>query len=83
MAELLGETMGTSYSIKLSPAPDQAMAATLKQAIEKRLDAINAQMSTYRPDSDLMRFNRTPSTDWQQQPYRLWNWSNRPTASAG
>lgn len=68
VAELLGQTMGTTYSIKLSPAPDRAMRTKLKQAIEKRLDVINAQMSTYRPDSDLTRFNRTLSTDWQQLP---------------
>ena len=68
IAELLGQTMGTTYSIKLSPAPDEAMRTRLKQEIEQRLDAINAQMSTYRPDSDLMRFNRTLSTDWQQLP---------------
>ena len=68
VAELLGETMGTSFSIKLSPAPDEAIRAKLKQEIEQRLDVINAQMSTYLPDSDLMRFNRTPSTDWQQLP---------------
>ena len=68
VAELLGQTMGTSYSIKLSPAPDETMRTELKQEIEQRLDAINAQMSTYLPDSDLMRFNRTLSTDWQQLP---------------
>jgi thiamine biosynthesis lipoprotein len=44
------------------------MRTELKQEIEQRLDVINAQMSTYLPDSDLMRFNRTLSTDWQQLP---------------
>jgi len=60
--------MGTSYSIKLSPAPDASTRAMLKAQIDQRLEVINAQMSTYRPDSDLMRFNHSRSTDWQQQP---------------
>ena len=68
IAELHGETMGTSYSIKLSPAPEEAVRTTLKAEIDRRLELINSQMSTYRPDSDLMQFNRSPSTDWQRLP---------------
>ena len=68
VAELSGQTMGTSYSIKLSPAPDRARRELLRQAVERRLQTINRQMSTYLPDSDLMRFNRTESTDWLAQP---------------
>lgn len=60
--------MGTSYSIKLSPAPEEAVRTALKGDIDRRLERINSQMSTYRPDSDLMQFNRSPSTDWQQLP---------------
>ena len=68
VAELAGETMGTSFSVKLSPAPDAAILASLKAQIEQRLEAINAQMSTYRSNSDLTRFNQAPDTDWQSQP---------------
>ena len=68
VAELTGQTMGTSYSVKLSPPPDTALLARLQQDIDDRLGAINAQMSTYLPDSDLMRFNQSLSTDWQPQP---------------
>ena len=68
VAELAGRTMGTSYSIKLSPAPDATLGASLQRQVERRLDEINAQMSTYRPDSDLSRFNQTLHTDWQPQP---------------
>lgn len=68
IAELSGQTMGTSYSIKLSPAPAGSRLDELQRSVEQRLETINRQMSTYRPDSDLMRFNRSADTDWQAQP---------------
>ena len=71
VAELSGQTMGTSYSIKLSPAPDESRRAALQEKVERRLAEINAQMSTYRDDSDLMRFNRAQTTDWQAVPDAL------------
>jgi thiamine biosynthesis lipoprotein len=63
--------MGTSYSIKLVPAPSAANRERLKAMVEQRLAAINQQMSTYIDDSDLMRFNRSTSTDWQPVPAAL------------
>lgn len=71
IAELAGRTMGTSYSIKLAPAPERAQRQALAELIDARLAEINRQMSTYLPDSDLMRFNRAVATDWQQVPAPL------------
>ncbi|MGB5496545.1 MAG: FAD:protein FMN transferase [Sedimenticolaceae bacterium] len=71
VAELSGQTMGTSYSIKLSPAPGEDQRTLLQEKVESRLEAINAQMSTYRSDSDLMRFNQARSTDWLAVPESL------------
>jgi thiamine biosynthesis lipoprotein len=71
VAELSGRTMGTTYSIKLAQAPGAASRGALQQRVEQRLAEIDRQMSTYRTDSDLMRFNRTQSTDWQSVPARL------------
>lgn len=55
---LEGRTMGTSFSVKvvgdLSPEAQQALA----QAVQAELDQVNAQMSTWREDSELSRFNR-------------------------
>ena len=68
VAELAGRTMGTGYSIKLSPAPDPGLRPSLQRQVEQRLDEINGQMSTYLSDSDLSRFNQTQDTDWQPQP---------------
>lgn len=36
----------------------------LHQAIQQTLNQINNQMSTYRDDSDVSRFNQSTSTDW-------------------
>jgi thiamine biosynthesis lipoprotein len=68
IAELSGQTMGTGYSIKLSPAPPGSRLTQLQSSVERRLETINRQMSTYRPDSDLMRFNHSASINWQAQP---------------
>ena len=69
--ELTGQTMGTSYSIKLAAAPDPTLQNTLQRQVEQRLHDINAQMSTYLADSDLMRFNRSSSTEWLAVPPEL------------
>lgn len=77
VAELSGSTMGTTYSVKLSPPPDTATGERLQQQIEQRLEAINRQMSTYVPDSDLSRFNDSPSTAWQSVPAALASLTDR------
>jgi thiamine biosynthesis lipoprotein len=69
--ELTGHTMGTSYSIKLIPDPGIAARDSLQQAVDARLAEINRQMSTYLPDSDLMRFNLAQSDQWQAVPAAL------------
>lgn len=63
--------MGTSYSVLVVPAPAGSDAAHLKERIEQVLERVNRQMSTYRADSDLMRFNRSASVDWQPVPPEL------------
>jgi thiamine biosynthesis lipoprotein len=62
--------MGTGYSIKLY-APAGLVTTELQAAVDARLEAINDMMSTYRPNSDLMRFNHNTSTDWQPVPAPL------------
>lgn len=68
VAELSGATMGTTFSVKLSPAPDAAARERLRHGVERRLDEVDRQMSTYRADSDLAGFNRSRSTDWHPLP---------------
>jgi thiamine biosynthesis lipoprotein len=64
LVEIRGSTMGTTYSIKLVELPPSLTADTLKAQLDARLDAVNGLMSTYRPDSELSRFNASRSTDW-------------------
>ena len=62
---LTGLTMGTiQYIVKLDRLPDGIAVKTLQAAIDERLELVNDQMSTYRPESEISRFNRSESTDW-------------------
>ncbi len=55
--QLDGNTMGTYYVVKFysNTTPDLT---ALKQQIDTELELVNDLMSTYRPESELMRFNR-------------------------
>lgn len=56
---LQGQTMGTYYQIKYVADTDLSLSSSQIQAeIDKRLEDVNNQMSTYRPDSELSRFNQ-------------------------
>lgn len=57
-AELGGQTMGTTWSVRLvdSPVPS----AELQVRLERELERVNALMSTYDSGSELMRFNGAP-----------------------
>lgn len=61
--ELRGATMGTFYSIKLVDPPGDV--AALGKGVQAVLDAVDEALSTYRPESDLSRFNNSRSTAWQ------------------
>ncbi len=55
--KLTGPTMGTSYHITVVQVPAGIEKAILQSAIDAELEAVNQEMSTYIPDSELMRFN--------------------------
>ena len=58
---LQGETMGTTYTVKyLSDGPTQAEA--MQQQLDALLEEVNRQMSTYRADSEISRFNQMRET---------------------
>jgi thiamine biosynthesis lipoprotein len=63
--ELVGSTMGTQFSVKLPSGLGDHDALKLQKAIQAVLDAADANMSTYKPDSEISRFNRNNSVDWQ------------------
>lgn len=54
-----GQTMGTYYRVKYVLDNDLTLTRNqLQTEIDKRLEMVNKQMSTYRPDSELSRFNQ-------------------------
>lgn len=58
-----GETMGTTWSVQA--AADRPLdAEALRAAVQARLDALVGEMSPWRPDSDLSRFNAAPAGAW-------------------
>lgn len=56
--------MGTSYSIRWHGAAGDASSQELQRLVDARLVEVNRRMSTYEPESELSRFNRSESTDW-------------------
>lgn len=64
---LHGETMGTSWSVKLV-ASAQVDLHLLHDGIQRILDRIVSQMSTWESDSDISRFNRSPAGSWHALP---------------
>ena len=60
--EIAGNTMGTQFSVKI--AADAVDVAKVRPQVEAALEAVDAMMSTYRPDSELSRFNTDTTTDW-------------------
>ncbi|MPY22764.1 FAD:protein FMN transferase [Shewanella psychropiezotolerans] len=54
---LSGNTMGTTYHIKVVPSQQLPEANLLQAKIDLALEKVNDQMSTYRPESELSRFN--------------------------
>lgn len=67
---LNGATMGTRWALTLHPAPGFDP-APLRAACQAEVDRIDAQMSTWKPQSDLMRFNAAPLGVWQDLPPEL------------
>ncbi|HGN1706859.1 TPA: FAD:protein FMN transferase [Providencia rettgeri] len=56
---LQGQTMGTYYSVKYVADTSDVKPEAIQAEIDKRLEEVNDQMSTYRPDSELSRFNQS------------------------
>ena len=64
MIELAGPTMGTAYSVKVVAAPPTVDRRTVQETIDAVLADIDRQMSAYRPDSEISRFNAAATTEW-------------------
>lgn len=67
---LNGPTMGTRWSAVFTAPADhdsKALAADLAAAVTR----VDRQMSSWKPDSDLMRLNRTPVGQWIDLPPQI------------
>jgi len=61
--DFAGETMGTTWAVRLAPAPGLARAA-FQSAIEDELDRIVLLFSHWDPRSELSRLNAAPPGFW-------------------
>jgi thiamine biosynthesis lipoprotein len=59
-----GQTMGTTYTVRLHAAPANLDANQLKRQIDQRLEDVNRMMSTYLPESEVSRFTSHPVDQW-------------------
>ncbi|MGF1760424.1 FAD:protein FMN transferase [Photobacterium sagamiensis] len=58
LIHLSGSTMGTYYSVKLIKQEGLPSATDIQAEIDRRLEQVNDQMSTYRKHSELSQFNQ-------------------------
>ncbi len=66
-----GDTMGTYYAVTIADSLDTARVSYLSARVVDILDDVNNSMSTYIDDSELSRFNRSRSTEWQSASSQL------------
>ena len=65
ISELSGQTMGTTYSVKVFTADGESVdRQSLAFDVDAVLRDVNDQMSTYLKSSEISRFNNSDSTDW-------------------
>ena len=67
IATLGGETMGTTWSVRLNAARNADLHA-LHAGIQARLDRVVAQMSTWDANSDICTYNRADAGTWLRIP---------------
>jgi FAD:protein FMN transferase len=67
---LNGATMGTRWSALFFTVPE-CDPSRLDAALQAAVDEVDAQMSTWKPDSDLMRLNAAPVGAWVTVPPAL------------
>lgn len=67
---LNGPTMGTRWSALFHTTPGFCP-QKVQEAFQTAVDEVDAQMSTWRPDSGLMRLNAAPVGEWIEVPQRL------------
>lgn len=52
------------WHVQVADLPATVTREQLQQRLQDRLDTVNAVLSTYQPDTEVMRFNRQPPGGW-------------------
>lgn len=63
-----GSTMGSTYTVKYVRSQQVAPAEQLRRATDEILSDLDRQLSTYRADSDIERFNALPAGSCEAMP---------------
>lgn len=70
-AAISGRAMGTTWTVKWVQPTSALAPDDVGQRVSARLEDLERQLSTYRPASDLSRFNASGTTDWVAVPPEL------------
>lgn len=65
---LSGETMGTTFDVRLAGEVSDEDAEAAARVVAEALEAVDAAMSTYRPDSELSRLNQAGAGEFVLSP---------------
>ena len=68
VSEIYGSTMGSTYSIKWVSTDGAPAVEQVKLQVEHMLEEFESVASTWRPDSELSRFNAAPAGTCQAMP---------------
>ncbi|MFB3089980.1 MAG: FAD:protein FMN transferase, partial [Gammaproteobacteria bacterium] len=69
---LTGFTMGTTYTVKIYSSESILDRSVVSAEINRRLNNVNKQMSTYIETSDLSLFNQSDTKEWVEIPIELY-----------
>lgn len=62
--EAAGEALGTTWRVRVARPPSALGAERLASLVRTELARVDARMSTWRDDTELVHFNRALTTDW-------------------
>lgn len=64
LTRISGPTMGTAYRVSVAERLSETDTQMLRATVEASLKRVDALMSTYRPESQLSRFNSASAGEW-------------------
>ena len=64
MVEFSGNTMGTTYHVKIAAPPRGLDVSVMQQKVDVELARLNSLMSTWDPNSQISQFNLHNGTNW-------------------